>query len=164
MTNEILRPELAQLRRKYDEHMEEKTLRHMRLRRELEDRLAEEDYRSLKEIVEEAHHLFRTKKAGKMELRTALRQYGSPKFNELWELIPYEKTVAPKLPYTVSGNEITFDRTGWNWDQIDEEFATLTFTIEQDDYEDKYLYWEDSEAHARFNLNNTAEIDGVLNK
>lgn len=164
----MLRPELRDLQKMYDEHMEEKTMRHLRLRRELEDQLAREDFEGLKPVVKKAHEMFRLKSASKMELREALRQYGSPKFKELWEVVPYDVEEVSVETYNVDSehSEITFYRSGWDWTGIDPGVEELTFGIvESENSGLNTLSWSVSqEDHAMFSFRNLSEAEKVLNK
>lgn len=164
----MLKPDLKNIQSQYDEYMEEKTLRHLRLKRELEDRLAREDFEGLKPIIEQAHQLFRDKKASKMELREALRQYGNPKFKEMWELIPFEKTSVDVPTYRIgeSENTITFFRTGWNWTGIPLEVEELTFPIHtSENTGTRVIYFQETqEDHVMFSFHNGIDANKELNK
>lgn len=163
----MLRPELQRLQRMYDEYMDEKTLRHQRAQRELEDRLYQEDFEGLSEVIREAHAMFRGKQATKMELRGALRQYGSPKFSEMWEIIPYNEEKKTTITYEINeeANEITFFRTGWNWGEISEGVEELTFklTVSENTGLQTVTWEEHEETHSVFSFYNLSDIEEVLN-
>lgn len=163
----MLNPELKKLQAAYDRYMDEKTLRHNKARRELEEKLYNEDFDALSQIIAQAHELFRSKKALKGDIRRALRQYGNPKFAEMWEMIPFEKQEAkPVETYFIDREDyqITFTRAGWNWDNIPLDYEELTFEIaESENTGKKTLQWgSEQENHAMFNFNNMAEVEGVL--
>lgn len=155
----MLKPELRELQEKYDVHMEETTLKQARAKRELEHKLAEEEYESLKIIVAKAHQLHKEGKATKMELREALRQYGSPKFTELWNIIPYDTPVQKVKTYHIDGDKITFYRTGWDWTNIDADELTFDIIVSENTGS-KVLSWDEGmNDHVRFTIqNDTSEV------
>lgn len=164
----MLSPELRKLQQEYDNYMDEKTLRHNKAYRELEDKLYQEDFDSLSKVIAKAHDLYRNKKALKGDIRRALRQYGNPKFSEMWEMIPFDRTSDEVITYHFDEEEgtIRFFRTGWDWTGIREEVDNLEFEVtESENSGVKVLKWKEGEEdHAMFNFRNMSEVEGVINE
>lgn len=155
----------------YDRMMSDKIQRRRRLQIEMEKKLEAEENAALEELARLMHEKF-DQGMSKQELRQATRQYQSPKFKELWDVIPYEGNRKPAAraaqdnaqDFELTGDQITFRRGKgvWNWQGVDS--GELTFTLRESENSGRLiLTWGAGQAeHAAFNAFNMVALSTAL--
>ena len=73
----------------YDSIVSRRLNRRRELMVQLEKACAEQDQADIEELSTTLHEAY-NEGATKADLRHATRQYGSPKFNDLWDAVPYD--------------------------------------------------------------------------
>lgn len=170
------KPGFREVRDAYDAMVSARTARRREAMMRVERECAEEDERDRQRLAQLMHRFYSTGTT-KTVLRNATRQYGSPKFSELWDAVPFEGerltpmtgVPAEEKPkgYIRDGNEILFNREAWNWDGIDAHVLTLHYTVGYSESLGKFLLYavegEDANA-ALFNVKNSTELSKLINE
>lgn len=154
----------------YDAQMSKKLSRRREIQAELNKRVEEAEAQDAIELAELMHRKFNLGMT-KAELRRATRQYQSPKFKEMWDVVEFVPASAPRAKkpvkseeFVLDGDQITFtrDKGEWVWDGLEEE--SLTFTVhESENTGENALRWgSDEREHALFNMKNLMGVREAL--
>lgn len=157
------------IRDEYDKVMSRKIQRRRAIAAELDARCAAEDLLDMEALAEKVHEAYNSGALNKTELRNATRQYGSPKFMEIWNARPYEgtriRTDNSVSDYILDGNTLYVQGDNWDWTGLDVATKELQFEIKySEDLGKNYASWPgDSLVHATFNMKNNTKINRAVN-
>lgn len=159
-------PEFWAVRAEYDAMMSRKYHRRKEAMAEAERLCAEEDDKDHVALAKVLHRAYNIGDLSKMQLRKATRQYGSPRFADLWEATPFEdrrERAVVQETAGFTGETLTVQGAEWNWDGVDVDH--LEFAVEYDEELGRNIpKWPDgSYEHARFNMLNARELNKVVN-
>lgn len=152
------------IRTVYDRIIEDRKTRRRKKMQEVEAELAALEQEDLKELAAALHEAYNSGST-KQVLKHATRQYGNPKFNELWGAVPYtegNRGVAAKGSIVRTEDTVTFTREGWAWEEVGDEHLTLTYEV-QNSSDGRNVLLSSTKDHMVFLRNNLTEIDKVMN-
>jgi len=157
------------VRTKYDEIRERQRTRKARLEERIrrESEIEESsDWAELAALMHEAFDNGTTKGA----LREATRQYGNPKFKEIWDTIPYVPSESSKTTtntdkgYTRDGHLFTF-YPNESWSHFPEGRGHLTLTAIYSEATGKWVLDNQNDPEiAAFTGHNVRELSPILRK
>lgn len=152
------------IRTVYDRITEDRKDRRRKKMQEVEAELAALEHEDLKELAAALHEAYNSGST-KQALKHATRQYGNPKFKELWGAVPYtegNRGIAAKGSIIRTEDTVTFTREGWVWEEVGDEHPTLTYEV-QVSSDGRNVLLSSTKAHMVFLRNNLTEIDKVMN-
>lgn len=150
------------VREVYDRIMSDRFKRRRDKMAVVQAELATAEREDLEELAKTLHNAY-TAGSTKKSLRHATRQYGSPKFNELWDAVPFTKGPGSitRGSYYRTEDTATFTRESWDWSGIDDAQETLEYSVQQASGRNVLL--SSTLMHMTFLRNNLTEIEKVLN-
>lgn len=169
------KPGFREVRDAYDAMVTARTARRREAMIRVEQECAAQDKAEQEALAELMHDYYRSGTT-KTVLRNATRQYGSPKFTEMWDAVPFEGErlkATTGIPveqkpkgYLRDEELLTFNREHWNWEGIPDDVLTLEFTVGYSDSAGKFLLYNPSgsEHAAMFNMKNMAELNKLVNE
>lgn len=119
------------VRAKYDEIRERQVTRKARIQERIRRETEAEEASDWAELAALMHEAF-DNGTTKVALREATRQYGNPKFKEIWDTIPYIPTERTETGtptdkgYSKDGHLFTFYPGQWTHFPADRDHITLT--------------------------------------
>ena len=169
------KPGFREVRDAYDAMISARTARRREAMIRVERECAAQDQEEQEALAQMMHDYYRGGTT-KTVLRNATRQYGSPKFTEMWEAVPFEgerlkaTTGVPveQKPkgYVRDGYFITVNRDNWDWTSAPEDVLEFSFEVRYSESSGKYLTHGDPESieQAMFNMKNQAELSKLVNE
>lgn len=169
------KPGFREVRDAYDAMISARTARRREAMIRVERECAAQDQEEQEALAQMMHDYYRGGTT-KTVLRNATRQYGSPKFTELWEALPFDGErlkattgvpVAQKPKgYTRDETTITFNRENWDWAGVGESIETLTFQVSYNEDYGKFLMgaMDHFKAAALFSMKNSAALSKLVNE
>lgn len=169
------KPGFREVRDAYDAMISARTARRREAMIRVERECAAQDQEEQEALAQMMHDYYRGGTT-KTVLRNATRQYGSPKFTELWDALPFDgerlkattgvPVVQKPKGYTRDETTITFDRENWDWTGIPEGIQSFTFGVEYSSEFGKFLLStiSDEPGSAIFSMKNSAALSKLVNE
>lgn len=169
------KPGFREVRDAYDAMISARTARRREAMIRVERECAAQDKAEQEALAQMMHDYYRGGTT-KTVLRNATRQYGSPKFTELWEAVPFEgerpkattgvPVVQKPKGYTRDDDTVTFNRENWDWTGISEDVLALEYEVAYSEDYEKFLLFESTPtpAGAMFSMKNSAELTKLVNE
>lgn len=169
------KPGFREVRDAYDAMISARTARRREAMIRVERECAAQDQEEQEALAQTMHDYYRGGTT-KTVLRNATRQYGSPKFTELWEALPFDgerlkattgiPVVQKPKGYTRDETTITFNRENWDWTGIPEGVLALEFSVQYSEDYGKHLLVapNGSTESAMFSMKNSAALSKLVNE
>lgn len=160
------KPGFREVRDAYDAMVSARTARRREAMLRIERECAAQDQAELESLAQMMHDYYRGGTT-KTVLRNATRQYGSPKFTDMWDMVPFAGTrgkqapVEEALPYGRTEDRVTFFSGGEL--ELPEGHESLTYQVIWSEANDAFLAQGETPDHALFYMKNKTAVNDVIN-